>query len=198
VEADVFHLTEQHGSFKVLKVRVYPEWVNITEETVNRILKTVLENSSSDDLTGSKDHLDHSEFHEDHMKLFLTYKYKGETYEICLTTLWPEKISRHPDHPDNSEESVIHKRIIGAYLKNDSGTIKDVTKVVLRFQGPHYNFYHNIIGASNKIMDIFHEHNIEDWNTLCLDDTYGDETVIEINKDCLGHLTIMKSHKNTH
>jgi hypothetical protein len=129
-------------------------------------------------------------------KLHVHYKYGSQNYRICLEHLKRPKETLSKMNNFSSKnicnemtDVVLHRKVIGAYLKKFE-TIVDVTDIVKMHQGPFHDFHMCINGSSNKLIDIFHDYNLLQWDYLIIDDILGDQTVIDINPNSIEHICL--------
>lgn len=128
-------------------------------------------------------------------KLHVHYKYGNQNYRMCLEHLnrpresMLSKYGSKKNVCDEMTDIVLHRKVIGAFLKKLE-TVEDVTDIVKMHQGPFHDFHKCIEGSSNKLIDIFHEHDLLKWDYLIIDDLLGDQTIIDINPNSIEHICL--------
>jgi hypothetical protein len=117
-----------------------------------------------------------------HDKVYVEYKLNNDKYAICITS----EISKNPqiNEDDGSGTGImipgygLKRKILSAYLKSENIETVDVTRLLREFQGPNVDFYQNVGGVSKKWSDILYPYDLEDWDTLEINDLFGDNTVL--------------------
>lgn len=113
-----------------------------------------------------------------HNNIYVEYSLNNNTYSICVNGELKE-LKKEKEIVKNTQK--IKRKILTGYIESKERNEKICVKKLLKeFQGPEHNFYNNLEGVSKKIEDILYPYNLLEWDTLIINDLFGDTTKIDL------------------
>jgi len=116
---------------------------------------------------------------QENNKIYIDYTLNNDNYKICINGLLSLK------HPEHDRHTILRRLVMSAEIISENSII-DVSKEIIKYQGPHRNFYNNLDGPSNNIRDLLIDYkDLIDFNNksskLKIYDLFGHEHEFALN-----------------